>query len=531
MSNLGLLVKNTLVNETGINKLKHADKKEKTKAIGMAIVIILSMVILAGYGFMLCYYLSEFLLKTNQMDLLLIMGVIGCTFATLFTSLYKASSYLFQSKDYDMLASLPIKQSTILTSKILMLILNNYLFAGAFILIPGIVYFIKVDTSFTYIPFLIVLSLVVPLIPILISSLVAFIITNISSRSKKNNLVSILLNIGIVILVMIISFNIQNVVISLAQNSSSIIDLTKKLYLPAYYFVDALKNGNLVSFLTFLIMSLLPTALFVYLFANNFNKINSKLSETYKSNNYKFEELKSSKPIRALLDKEFKRYLSSTVYVINSSIGMVLLLIFTVSIILVGYDKIAQLLEIAVVVDMIKIQILGIIAFCVIMTNTSAVSISLEGKNLWILKSSPIEEIDIFKSKIYLNLMLTVPVSVLCLILIAFKLDFGIVSGILGIVSIVLLAILSSTLGLYINLLYPKLEFTSDVAVVKQSASVILSLLTNLIYIVVLVGIGYILKLSNINIFLLVSSAITLIAIIVVCRLLKTKGVKIFRML
>ena len=42
----------------------------------------------------------------------------------LFTSLYKSSSYLFQSKDYEMLASLPIKQSTVLSSKILMLLLN-----------------------------------------------------------------------------------------------------------------------------------------------------------------------------------------------------------------------------------------------------------------------------------------------------------------------------------------------------------------------------------------------------------------------
>lgn len=531
MSNLVLLMKNNLVNETGINKLKYADKKDKNKVIAMSIVIGLSMMILAGYGFILCYYLSDFLLEIGQMELLLIMGIIGCTFATLFTSLYKASSYLFQSRDYEMLASLPIKQSTILSSKILMLILNNYVFAGAFILIPGIVYFIKVDTSLTYIPFLIILSIIAPLIPILISSIIAFIITNISSRTKKNNLVSIVLNLALIVVVMIISFNIQNVVLNLAQNSSSIIDLTKKLYLPAYYFVDALKNGSIISFTIFLLISLLPTTIFVYLFANNFNKINSKLSETYKGNNYKFKGLKSSKPIKALFNKELKRYLSSTVYVINSSIGMVLLPIFTVAIILVGYDKIAQFLEIAILADMIKIQMLGITAFCVIMTNTTAVSISLEGKNLWILKSSPIDEMDIFKSKIYLNLMLTIPISILCFSAISFKLSFGLVSGILGIIAIVLLAILSSSFGLYINLLYPKLEFTSDVAVVKQSASVIVSMLSNLLYIVALVGIGFIFKISNIDIFLAVSSILTFIMIIVVYSLLKTKGVKIFRSL
>lgn len=43
---------------------------------------------------------------------------------------------------------------------------------------------------------------------------------------------------------------------------------------------------------------------------NKFNKINSKLSESYKSNSYEFEELKTSKLITALLKKDLNRYLS-----------------------------------------------------------------------------------------------------------------------------------------------------------------------------------------------------------------------------
>ena len=153
----------------------------------MALLIAFTIVILSGLGFSICFYQSDFLMQINQMELLLIMGIIGGSFATLFTSLYNSSSYLFQSKDYEILSSLPIKDSTILSSKILMLLLNNYLFAGAFILIPGIVYFIKMDTSFMYIPFLIILILATPLIPTLISSIIAFLISNISSRSKNNN--------------------------------------------------------------------------------------------------------------------------------------------------------------------------------------------------------------------------------------------------------------------------------------------------------------------------------------------------------
>ena len=529
MSNLVLLMKINILNLIGYNKLRNGGKKEKNKAVGMALLIALTTVILVTSGFSLCFYLSDFLIQINQIELLLIIGIIGCSFVTLFTSLYKASSYLFQSKDYEMLASLPIKQSTILSSKILILILNNYLFASAFILIPGIVFFIKVDTSLVYIPFLIILTLAAPIIPILVSSLIAFLITNVSSRSKKNNFVSIILNLVLVAVVMLLSFNLQNIIINLVKNSSSIIEVTKKIYPPAYYFVDALKNINIISLLIFLLISILPTALFIFVFADNFNKINSKLSETYKANNYKFKELKTSKSVIALLRKEVNRYLSSTIYVINSSIGMILLPIFAIAIVYVGYDKIAQLLEMSIVVDMMKIQIIGVIAFCIIMTNTSCASISLEGKNLWILKSSPIDEMEIFKSKILLNILLTIPISVISFLVIAIKLNFELKTIVVVILSIVLLSIFIAILGLFINLLYPKLEFTSYVQVVKQSASVIISMISNILYVVMLCGISYILKINNFELFLIISNIITFISILVLYRLLKTKGVELFK--
>ena len=213
----------------------------------------------------------------------------------------------------------------------------------------------------------------------------------------------------------------------------------------------------------------------------------------------------------------------------NSSIGMILLPIFAIAIVFIGYEKIATLLEIPMVMDMMKIQIVGIIVFCIVMSNTSCVSISIEGKNLWILKSLPIDEMDIFKSKILLNILLTIPISIISFLLIGIKLNFGLNTIILVMISIVLLAIFSATLGLFINLLYPKLEFTSDVQVVKQGASVIINMISNLLYVAILCGIGYVLKLSNFEVFLIISNIITFIGILVLYNLLKYKGVELFK--
>lgn len=498
MNNLILIMKNTLINESGINKIKYADKKEKIKAISMIFIVVFSIILLSIYGFLACFYLSDFLVKINQMELLLILGIIGSTMATFFTSLYKASSYLFE---------IP------------------------FLLISGIVYFIKVDTTSLYFLFLIILILVSPLIPTIISSTIAFIITNIASKSKNNNLISIVLNLSLVAIVVLLSFNLQNIMMSIIKNSSSIIEATKMFYIPSYYFVNALKNNSLASLLIFILISIVLTILFIYLFANNYNKINAKLNEKYKVSNYKFKELKSSKPVIALFKKEVKRYFSSNIYVMNTFVGMIMLCIFTIAIVVMGYDKIAQILEIGVIKEMMFIQIIGITFFCIIMTNTACSSISLEGKNLWILKSSPIKEMDIFKSKILLNVLLTVPISIICFTILSIRLTFNSKSIILGMISIILISLFSAILGIFVNLLYPKLDYTNDVEVVKRGASVIITMISNVLFVLLVCAIGYVLKIRDTNMFLLFGNIITFIGIFILYTLLKNRGMKIFKQL
>ena len=319
--------------------------------------------------------------------------------------------------------------------------------------------------------------------------------------------------------------------VSIIQNSNSIIEATKKIYAPAYYFVDALKNGNIISLLTFILISIAPTILFIYLFANNYNKINTKLNEKYKVNNYTFKELKISKPVMTLLKKERKRYFSSNIYVMNTFVGMIMLSIFTMATVIMGYDKIAQILEIGVVKDMMFIQIIGITFFCIIMTNTTCSSISLEGKNLWILKSSPIKEMDIFKSKILLNILLTMPISIICFTILSIRLTFHTESIVIGMISLVLISLFSAILGIFINLLYPKLDYTNDVEVVKRGASVIITLILNILLVVGICAIGYVLKIRDTNMFLLLGNIIIFIGIITLYTLLKNKGIKIFKKL
>lgn len=529
MSNLLLLLNTNIINEFKLNNIKNADKKEKNKILGTAMLILFSIGILAYYIFKMCISISDILIQVNQMELLLVIGFLGSTLFTIFTSIYKAPSYLFNAKDFDMLASLPIKNSTILSSKVLMLLFTNYLYSLGVMLIPAIVYFIKVDVSTIYFISLVILMLTMPLIPIVVSSIISFFIGGISSKFKYKNAVLIIGSILLLVAYMVAVTQIESIGMNILNNSKGIIDGVSKIYPPTYYFIDALKNNNLVSLVIFSLISLIPFLLFVNIFSKKFKSINAKMNESYKNKAYEVKELKISSPTIALMKKEISRYFSSYIYVLNTSVGMILLILLTIGILVFGADKINMILNLNIDMNMIKPQIIVAILFIIIMTCTTYCSISFEGKNLWILKSSPIKEIDIFKAKIYMNLLLNIPISVICFLFLGFKLKFDL--GFIAIMTftIIAMSILVSLTGLFVNLHFPNLDWKNEVAVVKRSIGIMVVLFGGMIYLGIYAGIYFILNISNLNIYLLIGTIITLILDYILYNLIKTKGVKLLK--
>ena len=102
---------------------------------------------------------------------------------------------------------------------------------------------------------------------------------------------------------------------------------------------------------------------------------------------------------------------------------------------------------------------------------TSCVSISLEGKTLWILKEAPIAPAALFGAKALLNILLSCGSSVVGVTLLSIALELPLA----GAAGLVLLALTFGTFmslaGLVANLYFPKLDCDNDTIVVKQSAS------------------------------------------------------------
>ena len=170
-----------------------------------------------------------------------------------------------------------------------------------------------------------------------------------------------------------------------------------------------------------------------------------------------------------MVRKEWKQYTSSSVYVINTGIGVLLLIVASVALLINKDAVLSGVQGIGLAGEILPYLIPFAAAFFLAMTNTADVSISLEGRQLPLLKSLPLRPMTIFQGKILLNLMLTAPAVLISMPVLAAAMGLTLYQAVLGLLLLLEYAVLFAALGIAINLCFPNFDWSSDVAVVKQS--------------------------------------------------------------
>ena len=544
MNKFSILLKINLINSLGLNNVKHGKKNgAKSTFVGAAFVIGIFLVaaMVVFYSSSMAFILKQF----GMLDLLLAGSMIAGSLLVFFTSVYKAQGILFGGRDFEILGSLPVKTSVIISSKLIELLIFNYLFLALIIIPTSIIYFINSNVGPVFFLFMIAAFIFIPIIPIVAASILAFILSFAASKTKHKNAILTLLSIALVIVILAFSFKANDIINYAAANSTSIGEMLNKIYPPAYYYSNALSNLSIVSLIKLIIWSLIPFIIFTVVFAKGYKNINSKIREKYKKSDYRIIKLETSSMVIALFKKELKRYFSSPVYVMNTSLGLILAAIAAIVCIFDGKEELINSLaasngfDIAVIEQYINefFQFVPIIIllFCVGLSCTTGASISIEGKNFWILKSLPVRTIDILKSKIGVNLALSIPTIILCTILFWIGFDLTPINVLLTFLIPALLAVFVAVSGVIINLYFPKLDWSNEVQVVKQSLSSMISIFLGVVLVAIIMGLCYIsirfLKITNIYIYLAGMTVLFLTLDIISIVILKKKAVKLFERL
>jgi ABC-2 type transport system permease protein len=454
---------------------KNRRKKPKVLYAGILAFVIL----MTGLSFFYNMMIGLGLRMYGSLELLPTMIMAVSCLVILMTTMFKVKGTIFCFRDYDMVMSLPVSTGVIVASRLIILYALNFVFVIIMVIPMMIVYGILANPNAMFYILGFIAMLVIPFVPIVIASILGTVIAYTASKFRHSNILNIILSMGLVTVIVAASFGMNDNGRELVDMSNRLADKVNSIYPLAGMYTTGVVHGNIVQFLLFVGISAAGFLLYIIVVKRIFKKMNTLMMSGTHRANYKLGQLKTSSLFKALYYKELKRYFSSTLYVLNTGIGIVFLTIAAVAVIFVDLEKILGGPEAAgIMTKTIPLYI----SFCIVMTCTTMASISLEGKNFWILKSLPIKPKTVYQSKIAVNLTIISP-ALLDIIIIGLALRVGLLQLICILLNLIACALFIAGYGLLINLLLPNLNWTSEVVVIKQSAATMVTIFSAMGYV------------------------------------------------
>ena len=515
MNNYFILLKNSFNNFIGA-----IVGKRKIKSIATVI----ALVVLMFAGFYALMFLQAFGMFAAGLYKLGFFN--GFMIAFVLLIMYEAIRVTGANKinDAELLLSMPIKKQTIALAKITIKYFTDLLFAFMAFSPYLIFYLVYAGFSFSILGLGILTILLLPLMAVGFNYILEFIVANVFNKSKYGSLFKTILTFVIFIGgLALMMFAMPN------YGSVNAADLDAFLYgfPPVSWFVKMTLDFDILTFLFVLSITVLPFLIGIWCFVKMFGKTFIK----YQNTSTEISEVKHVSVLNSLTLKELKRYFLTPIYLINTILGPLFVLAATVFILVVGVGGINDFVGFPLPNELIFAVLTLMFMFFISTSAISASTISLEGKNLWILKSIPVKEKDVFISKMFPNFIVVVPFVVLSGILISIRLLFTLPQTLLfvGITTVFSLIIVVS--GLMFNLVFPKFNWNEEVQVVKQGLSILIVLFMGFALIALPIGLFYLFDTLSITIIAVITLLIFTAILAVFWILLFTKGKQLFNKL
>ena len=505
MKKLWILIRVQIYNFFPINKILYS-KNNKSSGSITSLGIIALFVSSCIYNIMT----AKTLVQVGQQELIPAYMSAVSSFAILFLTIFYSNGILFGSRDMEVLLSLPVKCLDIISSKFMFMYLLNF-FIGLMFMLPGGIVCVGSESLGAVDIILFFLSILfVPLIPMCIASCMGIIIVVASSFFKRKNIVALIFSfvmIGAIGYIAVSAMGNENSIgIILAKQITGLYPISK-LFMQYYNFPMYIGEGF------FIFLSTAVFYIFIKIVSVKYRLLNTlaKTTPGYADNK---ETYNRKSLFVALYKKELGRFLSSYMEVLNAGFGVILLCVFSIFLLFNPVEQIGWYMGIENINEYFSNLSPNFIAAMLVISCPAASAISLEGKNIWILQSSPAKVKTILNSKIALNLTLHMIGYIISVFVFILKLDMNFIQILNLIIVPICYSLFITVTGVALNKKYPNYEWESEMIVVKQSMPVILSGLIGMIALIIPIFLYLVLKLQityalqATSIFLLVISSV-----------------------
>ena len=518
--------------------IKH-DKKAFWKGVGIGIAILLALGEVIGIYTFLMYQLYSGAAMINAPQMILTMAAICSGLIVLIFGIFYIIGTLFLAKDTEFLASLPLSQGSVFMTKFAMVLLGEYPFAFFLMLPPVIIYGIGTQKGVIYYILAIICTLLLPFLPLVISAFLALLLMNIVSRSKRRDMITI---IGSIIMMVLfiggqnylmsrMPENREDFLMALLQSSDAIIEFMGRAFPPSIWITKVLSSGGVDSAwnLLFLVAATIAAFLAVYLLASFIYQRGATAQlETRSAPGKTKLTYRRSSQVFTIFKNELLIILRTPIYALNS-----LVVVFMAPLLLAipffggnfsndsDLQFIFQFLGNNDSQAILMLVSAGIITLLVMINPAVSTTFSREGKNIWVLKTIPVKPVVQVYGKLLAGYSISFVATLVTIVIAIFLFKINVLTTIMILILCSLALVPVSSIGLYIDLIRPKLQWNNPQEAIKQNMNAMLAMLIGFLAVSVFVIAGFLVTILITNIYamfgimVLILSAVSYICLLV----------------
>jgi len=448
------------------------------------------------------YVLAEEALKLlipiQQTGVILGLMLTAMSMMIFFFAIFLIPAVFYFSKDIEMLLALPLKAHTIVSAKLGVSLIYEYI-SVVFIGFPILAaYIVNVQPEPLFYLVTIIVLIFVPLIPLIFAGLIVMVVMALFPKARNRDLFNYLSGfvalgfaIGLNLAVSsIVEIDSQSMITMLIQGNNSFISIFGYLIPSIPFALKAMVNLNLIDLIIslaigvgFIVVFLFISDLVYFMTAVGVNETGAS-RKTLKTKAYTKMTM-SSNPIITYTIKELKLMIRTPIYLLNNISTVILMPVILSISVMTGLNSQDSGIQFIKSIPWSQPDVLAYViaagaAIGLFMSSLNLITptaISREGTNVYFMKFIPMSYFKQIQAKVFSGLIVSLFGILFMLI------PFGIVLGIpllnlsLALIAALLSGIFINYLGIIVDMLHPKLVWEQEAAAVKQNINAAFTML------------------------------------------------------
>lgn len=451
-SDIVTLMKIQLCEELRLGAVFHRQSSNRDALTYFASVALVA----ALFGF-LQYMFMDTLAQMGLADQIPLIAAFISVTASLGFSFFRGT-HAFVFDDYDLVMSMPVSSTCVALSRFL----SVYLVSATIGLYLSLIGALAMSGHYSMgsVFAFVTATPIGSLIPASIGAALGTIVSRVGSTSSHKGATSIVALVAIVV-VLAVLMDWMSGEVGDTDMIASLGDVVPAFCPPAAW-IAGWAAWDVPCIILLIIASLASATVVVLVASKCLMSLNSRNAIT--SRKVSVAEARASRRLFSLYRRDIRRYVSSRIYITNTAVGMLLLVLLSY---MIAYTDDLNSSEFGQLMPLLTTAMPLFVSFFVALSCTTSVSLSMEGETRWILGSSPLRPWDIFLSKILVNITIVIPLELVSIAILATGLGISGMDLVLLIVVPTSYALFIPALGIVMNIRYPRYDWSSEYYAVK----------------------------------------------------------------